>query len=161
AACRRHGTGLFCLVKTSNEGGADVQDLKLSDGRPLWQHVARMVHELGGELVGDRGLSSVGGVVGATHPRAVGEARRLMPQAVLLGRSGLTTKSAQAPTTVATTAAATTTARPHRKQFYRLKTGETLSDVAIRFDTTVSALLALNPGIKVNALTVGQRIRVR
>src|SRR5256714_14325697 len=31
AACRRYGTGLFCLVKTSHEGGADVQDLKLSD----------------------------------------------------------------------------------------------------------------------------------
>ncbi|MGB2875769.1 MAG: orotidine-5'-phosphate decarboxylase [Gaiellaceae bacterium] len=84
AACRRHGTGLFCLIKTSNEGGADVQDLVLSDGRLLWQHVARLVHELGQELVGERGLSSVGAVVGATHPRAVGEARRLMPQAVLL-----------------------------------------------------------------------------
>jgi orotidine-5'-phosphate decarboxylase len=84
AACRRHGGGLFCLVKTSNEGGADVQDLVLSDGRPLWQHMARLVHELGEELVGNRGLSSVGAVVGATHPRAVGEARRLMPQAVLL-----------------------------------------------------------------------------
>src|SRR5437762_7349350 len=76
AACRRHGGGLFCLVKTSNEGGADVQDLVLSDGRPLWQHMGRLVHELGEELVGSRGLSSVGAVVGATHPRAVGEARR-------------------------------------------------------------------------------------
>src|SRR5919201_415148 len=84
AACRRHGAGLFCLVKTSNEGGTDVQDLVLSDGRPVWQHVARMVHELGEELVGSRGLSSVGAVVGATHPRAVREARRLLPQAVLL-----------------------------------------------------------------------------
>jgi orotidine-5'-phosphate decarboxylase len=83
-ACRRHGGGVFCVVKTSNEGGADVQDLVLSDGRPLWQHVARLVHELGEELVGERGLSSVGAVVGATHPRAVGEARRLLPQAVLL-----------------------------------------------------------------------------
>src|SRR5438045_2751955 len=34
-ACRRHGGGIFCLVKTSNEGGADLQDLRLSDGRPL------------------------------------------------------------------------------------------------------------------------------
>src|ERR671931_1227542 len=84
AACRRHGAGLFCLVKTSNQGGADVQDLTLSDGRPLWQHVARIVHELGEELVGRRGLSSVGAVVGATHPRAVREARRLLPQAILL-----------------------------------------------------------------------------
>jgi LysM repeat protein len=82
--------------------------------------------------------------------------------AVLLVRSGLNTKSAPAPTTAATTTTATTTtARPHRKQFYRLKAGETLSDVAVRFNTTVTALLALNPGIKVNALTVGQRIRIR
>jgi orotidine-5'-phosphate decarboxylase len=83
-ACRRNGGGIFCVVKTSNEGGADVQDLVLSDGRPLWHHVARLVHELGEDLVGERGLSSVGAVVGATHPRAVGEARRLMPQAILL-----------------------------------------------------------------------------
>jgi orotidine-5'-phosphate decarboxylase len=84
AACRRSGAGLFCLVKTSNAGSADVQDVTLSDGRPLWQLVATLVAELGEELVGERGLSSVGAVVGATHPRAVGEARRLMPQAVLL-----------------------------------------------------------------------------
>jgi orotidine-5'-phosphate decarboxylase len=82
-ACRRHGAGVFCLVKTSNEGG-EIQDLKLSDGRPLWQHVAKLVAEWGEDLVGERGLSSVGAVVGATHPRAVGEARRLLPQSILL-----------------------------------------------------------------------------
>jgi LysM repeat protein len=48
-----------------------------------------------------------------------------------------------------------------RKQFYRLRTGETLSDVAIRFGTTVEELLALNPGIEPTNLNVGQRIRVR
>jgi orotidine-5'-phosphate decarboxylase len=84
AACRRHGGGIFCVVKTSNAGGAEVQDLALSDGRPVWQHVALLVAEWGAELVGDRGLSSVGAVIGATHPRAVGEARRLLPQAILL-----------------------------------------------------------------------------
>ena len=84
AACRRHGAGLFCLVKTSNAGGADVQDLALSDGRRVWHHVARLVAEWGDDLVGEHGLSSVGAVVGATHPRAVGEARRLLPRAILL-----------------------------------------------------------------------------
>jgi orotidine-5'-phosphate decarboxylase len=84
AACRRSGTGLFCLVKTSNAGSADVQDATLSDGRRVWQQVAELVSEWGEELVGDRGLSSVGAVVGATYPRAVAEARRLMPQAILL-----------------------------------------------------------------------------
>lgn len=83
-ACRRHGAGLFCLVKTSNEGGADVQDLVLTDGHPVWHHVALLVHELGEGLVGEHGLSAVGAVVGATHPRAVAEARRLLPQAILL-----------------------------------------------------------------------------
>ncbi len=84
AACRRDGGGLFVLVKTSNAGGAEVQDLVLSDGRKVWQHVAELVAEWGEDLVGERGLSSVGAVVGATFPREVAEARRLLPQSVLL-----------------------------------------------------------------------------
>jgi orotidine-5'-phosphate decarboxylase len=84
AACRRFGGGLFCLVKTSNAGGADVQDLTLSDGSVVWHHVARLVAELGEDVVGECGLSSVGAVVGATFPRAVSDARRLLPKAILL-----------------------------------------------------------------------------
>ena len=84
AACRRGGGGLFCLVKTSNAGGVDVQDLALSDGRPLWKQVALLVNELGEEVVGDCGLSSIGAIVGATYPRAIAEARKLLPQAILL-----------------------------------------------------------------------------
>jgi orotidine-5'-phosphate decarboxylase len=84
AACRRHGRGIFCVVRTSNAGSGEVQELQLSDGRPLWQHVASLVAEWGADLVGERGLSSVGAVIGATHPRAVAEARRLLPQSVLL-----------------------------------------------------------------------------
>jgi orotidine-5'-phosphate decarboxylase len=84
AACRRHGAGLFVLVHTSNAGARDIQELALSDGRPLWHHVADLVAEWGADLIGERGLSSVGAVVGATYPRAVGEARRAMPQAIIL-----------------------------------------------------------------------------
>jgi orotidine-5'-phosphate decarboxylase len=83
AAARRQGAGIFCVVKTSNAGD-DVQDVRLSDGRLLWQYVASLVAEWGAEVVGEHGLSSVGAVVGATHPRAVTEARKLMPQAVIL-----------------------------------------------------------------------------
>ena len=83
AAARRYGTGIFCVVKTSNAGG-DVQDMTLSDGRPAWQAVAALVAEWGEDLVGEHGLSAVGAVVGATHPRAVSEARKLMPQTILL-----------------------------------------------------------------------------
>jgi orotidine-5'-phosphate decarboxylase len=84
AACRRDSAGIFCVVKTSNQGGAEVQDLALSDGRPVWQQVAELVHEWGEDLVGEHGLSAVGAVIGATHPRAVGEARRLLPRSILL-----------------------------------------------------------------------------
>jgi len=83
-ACRTAGAGLFCLVKTSNPGGADVQDVTLSDGRPLWQHMAGLVDRWGSDLVGEAGLSAVGAVVGATFPQQVAEARGLMPRAVLL-----------------------------------------------------------------------------
>jgi orotidine-5'-phosphate decarboxylase len=84
AAARREGAGVFCLVKTSNPGGADVQDLPLGDGRPLWHHVASLVDGWGEGEVGESGLSSVGAVVGATFPREVADARRLLPRAVLL-----------------------------------------------------------------------------
>ena len=80
----REGFGVFVLVKTSNRGGADVQDLPLADGRPLWQHVAELVDRWGTDLVGASGLSSVGAVVGATFPQEVAEARHLLPRSVLL-----------------------------------------------------------------------------
>jgi LysM repeat protein len=85
--------------------------------------------------------------------------------AVLLVRSGLQTDSSTGTTTVATTRATSTTTATttavKRRRFYRLRAGETLSDVAISFDTTVEELLALNPGIEPTNLEVGQRIRVK
>jgi len=82
-AVRRGSVGIFVVVRTSNAGG-DLQNATLSDGRPMWHHVAALVDEWGEGTEGDVGLASVGAVVGATHPRAVAEARRLMPRAVLL-----------------------------------------------------------------------------
>jgi len=78
------GLGVFVLVKTSNPGSGDLQDLPLADGRPLWQHVAALVDSWGADLVGESGLSSVGAVVGATYPQDVAEARQLLPRSVLL-----------------------------------------------------------------------------
>jgi len=82
-AVRRGNVGIFVLVRTSNSSG-DLQDAVLKDGRPMWHHVAELVDEWGAEMAGETGLSSVGAVVGATHPRAVAEARRLMPRTIML-----------------------------------------------------------------------------
>jgi len=80
----RDGLGVFVIVKTSNPGSVDLQDLPLADGRPLWQHVAELVDRWAADLVGGSGLSSVGAVVGATFPQEVAEARHLLPRSVLL-----------------------------------------------------------------------------
>ena len=84
--------------------------------------------------------------------------------AVLLVRSGLRTDAAPVTTAGTTTTVTTATTAPvplRRRRFYRLRAGETLSDVAIRFDTSVERLLALNPGIEPTNLVVGQRIRIK
>jgi orotidine-5'-phosphate decarboxylase len=80
----RDGLGVFVVLKTSNPGSADIQDLPLADGRRLWEHVAGLVDRWGSDLVGASGLSSVGAVVGATFPQEVAEVRRLLPRSVLL-----------------------------------------------------------------------------
>ena len=82
-AVRRGGVGIFVIVRTSNASG-DLQDAVLKDGRPMWHYVAGLVDEWGEGTVGEVGLTSVGAVVGATHPRAVAEARKLMPRSILL-----------------------------------------------------------------------------
>ncbi|HJQ74146.1 MAG TPA: orotidine-5'-phosphate decarboxylase [Gaiellaceae bacterium] len=78
------GLGVLAILKTSNPGSADLQDLPLEDGRPLWQHVAGLLDRWGEDLVGASGLSSLGAVVGATHPEVLETVRGLMPRAVLL-----------------------------------------------------------------------------
>jgi len=86
--------------------------------------------------------------------------------AVLLVRAGLETNAASDTTTIRTqtvpNAPSTSAAVPRRRRrYYRLRPGETLSDVAIKFQTSVEQLLALNPGIQPTNLTPGERIRVK
>jgi LysM repeat protein len=85
--------------------------------------------------------------------------------AVLLVRSGLRADSSPGPPTTSVVATTNTTPtvvkRRQRPKYYRLRAGETLSDVALRFHTTVEKLLTLNPKVEPNQLTVGQRIRVK
>jgi orotidine-5'-phosphate decarboxylase len=70
--------GLFVLVKTSNPGSGDLQDLEVG-GRPLYLHVAEMVASWGKDLMGKCGYSSVGAVVGATHREQAAQIRKAAP----------------------------------------------------------------------------------
>lgn len=78
------GRGLFILVRTSNPGAADLQDLPLADGRLWHEAVADLVAALGASSVGRSGLSSIGAVVGATVPGRIEALRARMPNQVFL-----------------------------------------------------------------------------
>jgi orotidine-5'-phosphate decarboxylase len=77
------GAGLFVLVRTSNPGAADVEDLRTEGGERVWEHVARLVDGLGTPGPGS-GLHDVGAVVGATAPEHLARARELMPRTPFL-----------------------------------------------------------------------------
>lgn len=81
-AARAAGAGVVALVRTSNPGAADVQDLPV-DGTPLWERLAALAAGLG--RAGPRsGLADVGAVLGATRPEHLARARELMPVAPFL-----------------------------------------------------------------------------
>jgi orotidine-5'-phosphate decarboxylase len=82
-AAREAGACCLCLVRTSNPGAADVQDLP-APSAPLHERLAALVDELGAPGVGASGLSDVGAVTGATRPEMIGRLRELMPHAIFL-----------------------------------------------------------------------------
>jgi orotidine-5'-phosphate decarboxylase len=83
-SARERSGGLFVLVRTSNPGAADVQELALDDGRTVSDAVAEQVGALGAAGVGPAGLSDVGAVTGATAPDRLSSLRQAMPHAPFL-----------------------------------------------------------------------------
>lgn len=77
------GRGIFALVKTSNPTSGEFQDLSTEQG-PVWECVARRVHGIANDFVGECGLSAIGAVIGATYPQHAIRARELMPTALIL-----------------------------------------------------------------------------
>jgi orotidine-5'-phosphate decarboxylase len=84
ALARERSCGLFVLVRTSNAGARDVQELTLAKGGSVSERLADLVAELGAQGTGPAGLSDIGAVVGATAPEQLGALRSRMPQAIFL-----------------------------------------------------------------------------
>jgi orotidine-5'-phosphate decarboxylase len=80
---RAAGSGLFVLVRTSNPGAGDIQDLVLSAGQTVSDRLAGLVRTLGGEP-GGSGLSDIGAVTGATAPQHLERLREAMPTSPFL-----------------------------------------------------------------------------
>jgi len=79
------GLGVYVLVRTSNPDSDELQTEPLVSGGTVAQRMASVVHDLGRSSRGQRGLSDVGAVVGATkRADEVEELRGLMPDAPVL-----------------------------------------------------------------------------
>jgi orotidine-5'-phosphate decarboxylase len=72
------GLAVFILVRTSNPGSADVQDVPLRSGGTLAMHVGQLVADLG------RKRSGVHAVVGATQHAQSAVFRAVMPDQIFL-----------------------------------------------------------------------------
>jgi orotidine-5'-phosphate decarboxylase len=87
-SARRAFAGVFVLVRTSNPGAGQFQDLTAAafggEGKPLYQHVGAAVASWSRENLGACGLGDVGAVVGATYPAELAALRQLLPEVIFL-----------------------------------------------------------------------------
>jgi orotidine-5'-phosphate decarboxylase len=82
-SARRGCRGVYVLVRTSNPGAGQFQDLTCA-GRPLFYHVAEAVSTWTCENLGQCGFGDVGAVIGATGPEELSALRLLLPQSMFL-----------------------------------------------------------------------------
>lgn len=83
ARAERENKGVAVLVRTSNPGAGDVQDLQVG-GAPVWRRVAEMLAPQCERLRGESGWSGLMAVAGATYPDEARSLREAMPNALFL-----------------------------------------------------------------------------
>jgi len=73
--------GIFVLLKTSNPGSKDIQDLECADGRRVFEHLADRLGALAA-AIGDG--FEIGVVIGGTYPEHAVTVRKQLPTAIFL-----------------------------------------------------------------------------
>lgn len=64
---KERGKGVFVLIRTSNKGAEDFENLDLVEGGKLFTKVGDKLSDMGESLKGKYGYSQIGGVIGCTH----------------------------------------------------------------------------------------------
>lgn len=82
--CAEKDRGIFVLVKTSNSSSGELQNLRLESGLSVYEYMGGLVEKWGESSVGKYGYSSVGAVVGATHPEEAARLRKELPHTFFL-----------------------------------------------------------------------------
>lgn len=82
--CKKHGKGIFVLVKTSNPSSGDLQDRVTEDKLRNYEIMAHYLESWGADEIGAAGYTNIGAVVGATYPDEAKRLRKLMPHSFFL-----------------------------------------------------------------------------
>ena len=82
--CAQKGRGIFVLARMSNPSAADIQNMKLESGEPLYLHIGKLIEQWGKPTVGEYGYSAVGAVVGATNPEEAALLRKTLKSVFFL-----------------------------------------------------------------------------
>ena len=80
---KKSKSGIFILLKTSNAGSKDIQDL-LVNNRAVFLHLADLLQKDTSTNLGKFGYSDIGVVVGATQPKEAKLIRKILPKSLFL-----------------------------------------------------------------------------
>lgn len=69
---------VFALVRTSNNGAGDIQNIKLNNGEYLYNRIGKLINKWGKKYKLNQQFSALGAVVGATYPKELSQLRRQM-----------------------------------------------------------------------------------
>lgn len=74
----------FVLVKTSNPGSGELQDVKTADGRAVYQVMGALNESIAAGTEGKYGYTMAGAVTGATYPEQIRQLRADLPHTFFL-----------------------------------------------------------------------------
>ncbi len=74
----------FVLVKTSNPGSGELQDVKTADGRTVYQVMGALNESIAAGTEGKYGFTMAGAVTGATYPEQIRQLRADLPHTFFL-----------------------------------------------------------------------------
>ena len=84
SAAVENDRGIFVLVKTSNPGSKDLQDVKDAHGTPLYMTLAAHITQQANEYKQTHDYAPIGVVIGATHPQELQALRTALPYSYIL-----------------------------------------------------------------------------
>lgn len=83
-AARREDKCAFVLVKTSNPGSGELQDIRTADGRAIYEAMGELNESIAAGTEGKYGFTMAGAVTGATYPEQIRDLRARMARTFFL-----------------------------------------------------------------------------